>query len=166
MKPGDHPEFFRLPAPEGRSRESTIVLDRSGRWFHDGEPVEHPGLAAALPTWIARHPDDGRPILSNGYDWCYLQVEDTAQFVAAIHADGAGAPRVRLSSGHEEPLRAETLQVDEEGVAYVEVLPRGASRPVLARFLREAQSALEPWLADEPLRLVVDGRAFAIGTRT
>ena len=40
MKPGDHPEFFRFPAPEGRSRESTILLDREGRFWHDGELVE------------------------------------------------------------------------------------------------------------------------------
>lgn len=166
MKPGDHPEFFRFPAPPGFSRESRIQLNRFGEFLHEGEKVERPSLARAMHSWVSYHPDDGRPILENGYDWCYLQVEDTAQFVAAIHADDAGAPRVRLSSGHEESLRSETLQVDEEGVAYVEVLPRGASQPVLARFLREAQSALEPWLADEPLRLVVDGRAFAIGTRT
>ena len=65
-KPGDHPEFFRFPAPEGRSRESTIRLDGEGRFFHDDEPVAHPKLAAALHTWIARHPDDGRYILTAG----------------------------------------------------------------------------------------------------
>src|SRR5262249_32567480 len=31
MKPGDHPDFFRLPPPPGRSRESRIVLDDLGR---------------------------------------------------------------------------------------------------------------------------------------
>ena len=35
MKPGDHPEFFRFPAPEGRSRESTIRLDAEGTFHHD-----------------------------------------------------------------------------------------------------------------------------------
>ena len=69
MKPGDHPEFFRFPAPEGRSRESTIRLDAEGRFHHEGNVVEHPKLAEAFHTWIARHPDDGRYILTNGYDW-------------------------------------------------------------------------------------------------
>jgi hypothetical protein len=164
MKPGDHPEFFRFPAPPGLSRESRIVLNRFGDFFHEGEKVERASLARAMHSWLSYHPDDGRPILENGYDWCYLTVEDTAHFVAHLRAEADG-PHVLLSSGHEELLRAETLQVDAEGVAFVEVLPRGASQPVLARFLREAQIALEPWLADEPLRLVIDGRAFAIGTR-
>src|SRR5215472_2124596 len=45
VKPGDHPEFFRFPAPEGRSRESTIRLDAEGHFFHEGHKVEHPKLA-------------------------------------------------------------------------------------------------------------------------
>ena len=63
MRPADHPDFFRLPPPPGRSRESTIRLDADGCFFHDGVPVEHPKLRDALHTWIARHPDDGRYIL-------------------------------------------------------------------------------------------------------
>src|SRR5580700_3346505 len=63
MKPGDHPEFFRFPAPEGRSRESTLRLDREGRFWHDGRLVEHPGLRAGLHSWISRHPDDGRYVV-------------------------------------------------------------------------------------------------------
>ena len=56
MRPADHPEFFRLPAPEGRSRESTIVLDAEGRFHHDGELVEHPGdgrPGSLPPRWRA-----------------------------------------------------------------------------------------------------------------
>ena len=70
-----------MPAPEGRSRESTIRLDADGRFFHEGERVEHPGLEAAMHTWIARHPDDGRYILTNGYDWTYFTVDDVPFFV-------------------------------------------------------------------------------------
>ena len=81
MRPGDHPDFYRLPAPEGRSRESTIVLDREGRFWHDGRIVEHAGLGAALHSWIARHPLDGRYILTNGYDWTYFTVDDAPFFV-------------------------------------------------------------------------------------
>ncbi len=64
MKPGDHPEFFRFPAPEGRSRESTIRLDGRGRFWHDGALVEHAGLAAGAslvdrpaPRRRPLHPD-------------------------------------------------------------------------------------------------------------
>src|SRR3954468_16729478 len=75
MKPGDHPDFFRFAPPPGASRESAIVLDREGRFWHEGERVEHPALERALRGWIARHPDDGRLILTNGYDWCYFRAE-------------------------------------------------------------------------------------------
>ena len=69
MTPGDHPDFYRLAPPPGASRESTIVLDGEGRFWHDGEHVDHPALEQALRSWIGRHPDDGRLILTNGYDW-------------------------------------------------------------------------------------------------
>src|SRR6516162_6749637 len=100
MKPGDHPEFFRLPPPEGRSRESSIRLDAEGRFFHEGRPVAHPKLAQAMHTWIGRHPDDGRFILSNGYDWSYFTVEDAPFFVRALRLEG-GQAILALSDGTE-----------------------------------------------------------------
>ena len=158
MKPGDHPEFFRLPAPEGRSRESTIVLDRSGRWFHDGEPVEHPGLAAALPTWIARHPDDGRPILSNGYDWCYFTVEGTPHFVDRFEVR-EGCAYVRLADATEEPLDLTTLRTDDDGVLRCRV-KAGAFD---ARFSRHAQLAVAPHLREgEPPVIELGGVRYPI----
>ena len=60
MKPGDHPDFYRFAPPPGTSRESRIVLDRDGRFWHEGDRVDHPKLEQALRSWIARHPDDGR----------------------------------------------------------------------------------------------------------
>ena len=85
VRPGDHPDFFRLPPPPGRSRESTIVLDAEGRFFHEGAPVTHRGMARAFASWVARHPDDGRYILSNGYDWSYFRVEDAPRFRTATY---------------------------------------------------------------------------------
>lgn len=160
MKPGDHPDFFRLPAPPGRSRESTLALDRHGRWSHDGEPVEHPGLLAALPRWVTRHPDDGRPILANGYDWCYFAVEATPFFIETIEPipGGAGLALV-LSDGTREPLDLETLRLDDDGVLRCGVKGRTAE----ARFGRLAQLALEPWLVDsEPPAIEVGGRRHPI----
>ncbi|HRI65463.1 MAG TPA: hypothetical protein PK156_14545, partial [Polyangium sp.] len=81
MKPGEHPDFFRLAPPPGTSRESTIVLDREGFFWHDGVRVEHGALEEALHRWISKHPDDGRLILTNGYDWCYFRAELAAYFV-------------------------------------------------------------------------------------
>src|SRR3712207_2626361 len=103
VKPGDHPDFFRLAPPPGASRESAIVLDREGRFWHEGARVEHPALEEALHRWIARHPDDGRLILTNGYDWCYFRAEDTPFVVRAVHTSGGHeSAELVLSDGTEE----------------------------------------------------------------
>src|SRR5205085_5202357 len=84
MKPGDHPDFYRFAPPPGTSRESTIRLDADGKFWHDGQRVDHPALERALHGWIARHPDDGRFILTNGYDWTYFQVDDAPYTVRSV----------------------------------------------------------------------------------
>jgi hypothetical protein len=140
VKPGDHPEFFRLPPPPGRSRESSIRLDREGRFFHDGELVRHPGMARAFASWLARHPDDGRYILQNGYDWTYLHVEDTPFFVESVRVEPEGF-RLLLSDGSEEPLEPRGVAV--RGGALVAAVKGGAFE---ARFLRGAQLALGEYL--------------------
>src|SRR6188768_1641498 len=142
MKPADHPEFFRLPPPEGRSRESSIVLSRGGRFFHEGAPVSHPGMHKAFASWLTRHPDDGRYILSNGYDWSYLTVEGAPFFVQAIH-DAAGWPELELLDGQQLPLDAEKLTCDAEGKLWV-LLPKGEK----ACFTAAAQLQLSPWLVE------------------
>ena len=161
MKPADHPEFFRFPAPEGRSRESTLRLDREGRFFHDGALVEHPKLASALPTWIARHPDDGRFILNNGYDWTYFTVEDVPFFVLHLRNEDGDAV-LRLSDGTEETLEPSTLREGTEGELYVSVKrgPDARSRggPFDAKFSRHAQTQLSPYLFEEDGELFVRTR--------
>ena len=59
--------------PAGRSRLLGISGARAPRILDLAE--SEPGLARALASWIARHPDDGRFILTNGYDWTYFTVE-------------------------------------------------------------------------------------------
>jgi uncharacterized protein len=154
MKPGDHPEFFRFPAPEGRSRESTLVLDAEGRFHHDGAIVEHPKLAEALHTWIARHPDDGRFILTNGYDWTYFTVEDVPFFVRSIEARDGDAILV-LSDGTREPLDPSTLRVGPRGELYLKVKAGAFDSPFDAKMTRFAQNQLEPFLSERGGRPVV-----------
>lgn len=155
MKPGEHPEFFRFPAPEGRSRESTLRLDGEGRFFHDDAIVEHPKLAAALHTWIARHPDDGRFILTNGYDWTYFIVEDVAFFVRSIKettgdADPAKTDAILvLSDGTEEPLDPSTLRLGKHGDLYLRVKEGVKGGPFDAKMTRFAQTQLGPFLSEE-----------------
>jgi uncharacterized protein len=147
MKPGEHPEFFRFPAPEGRSRESTIRLDGEGRFFHEDALVEHPKLRDALHTWIARHPDDGRYILTNGYDWTYFIVEDVPYFVRSVRASDGDAVLV-LSDGTEEPLDPSTVRANERGELYLTVKHDAKGGPFDAKMTRFAQGQLGPFLED------------------
>jgi hypothetical protein len=164
VKPGEHPEFFRFPAPEGASRESTIRLDGEGRFFHEGALVEHPRLAAAMSTWVRRHPDNGRFILSNGYDWTYFTVEDAPFFVR--HVDPQGW--LELSDGTREEWDPERSFVGEAGAVYAEVKAKADGGPFLAKFTRHAQASLEPLLVQvggEP-GVNLSGRIVRIGKRS
>ena len=155
MKPGDHPEFFRFPAPEGRSRESTIRLDANGTFFHDGEKVEHVKLAAAMHAWISRHPDDGRYILTNGYDWTYFTVEDAPYHVCSIrieHGSEGDSVALLLSDSTEEEWNAEGTRAGTGNVLYTQVKRDAPWGPFEARFTRHAQTALGPLLVDETER--------------
>lgn len=147
MKPGEHPEFFRFPAPEGRSRESTIRLDREGSFFHDDAPVEHPKLRDAMHTWISRHPDDGRYILTNGYDWTYFIVEDVPYFVRSLREENGEAILV-LSDATEEPLEPATVRSNERGELYLKVKAGAKGGPFDAKMTRFAQGQLGPFLED------------------
>ena len=158
MKPGDHPEFFRFPAPEGQSRESTIRLDKEGRFWHDGALVEHPRLAEAMHGWIARHPDDGRPILTNGYDWTYFTVEDTPFVVrslrviepsgASLSGEAREGRELRLVLSNGEQAAPEALEAGPDGALYARVTLRGQRWE--ARFTRFAQTELGPLLEEGP----------------
>ena len=148
MKPGDHPEFFRFPAPEGRSRESTIRLDAEGHFLHDGEPVEHPKLAAAMHGWISRHPDDGRYILTNGYDWTYFTVDDAPYVVRALRIAGDDVILL-LSDGAEEAWDPSATHVGESGALYTKVKRDIKGGPFAAKFTRHAQASLAPVLVDD-----------------
>jgi hypothetical protein len=161
MKPGDHPDFFRFPAPEGQSRESTIILDENGTFWHDGERITRPKMVQAFFSWIRRHPDDGRFILENGYDWTYFEVRDVPFIVRtlSIPPEGGSAPSrafVVLSDGSKEELDPATLTVGPQEVVYCRV--KGGEFE--ARFSPEAQTALGPILIER-----ADGFAVTLGGR-
>jgi uncharacterized protein len=165
-KPSDNPQFFLLPPPPGRSRESTIRLDGAGRFLHEGEPVEHEGVARAMHTWIARHPIDGRFILVNGYDWTYFTVDDVPFFVEAL-AGTHEAPELALSDGTVEPWRADDLYEGDDAALYTWVKHDVAGGPFLAKFAASAQLGLERFLEEregDPV-VVVRGQPIAVGRR-
>ena len=147
MKPGDHPEFFRFPAPEGRSRESEIRLDAEGHFHDHGERVEHAKLEQAMHTWIGRHPDDGRYILTNGYDWTYFVVDEVPYFVRSVRLEKDQVMLI-LSDGSEEPLvPADTWLRPAGDALYTQVKREAKGGPFDAKFTRHAQTSLAPVLA-------------------
>ncbi|OQX69449.1 MAG: hypothetical protein B6A08_05065 [Sorangiineae bacterium NIC37A_2] len=143
MRPADFPDFFHRAPPPGQSRVSRIRLDAAGRFWDGGELVRHEGVRDALATWIKKHPDDGRYILENGYDWLYLEVEDTPCFVTAVRGGPPEMDLVLLGNQVEPaPLTGWTLRPDGS----LTVLVRGGA--LEARLLPSAQSELGPWLVE------------------
>ena len=162
MKPGDHPDFYRFAPPPGTSRESSIVLDREGRFWHDGERVDHPALEQALRSWIGRHPDDGRLILSTATTGATSAPRTPRSWSTRSGSSPSGGVTLRLFDGTEEPLDPETLSVGEGGAVYARVKGGGLA----ARFSRHAQTQLAPVLVgDDPPTLLVGGREVAIRPR-
>jgi hypothetical protein len=171
MRPADHPDFFRLPPPPGRSRESTIRLDADGRFWHDGAQVEHPGLAQGLQAWIGRHPDDGRYILTNGYDWSYFTVDDAPFVVRSLLMEPERVV-LRLSDGTEEPWDPATTRIGKGDALYATVKAQAPGGPFEARFSPHAQTSLAPLLvpgegpgADGSPAVRIGGRLHSIGAK-
>jgi len=167
MRPADDPRFFRSSPPDGRSRESTIRLDAQGRFWHDEALVQHRGLVAALHAWIGRHPENGRYILCNGYDWTYFTVDDAPFSVELVRIEPERIVLL-LSDGTEESWRPEATRLAADGSIYATVKPDAPGGPYEARFTRHAQLSLAPALVegadDEAAPAVnVSGRIVRIG---
>lgn len=170
LKPGDHPDFFQFPAPAGRSRESTVRIDALGRFWHDGQQVEHDGMNRAFSNWINLHPDDGRFILENGYDWTYFNVDDAPFFVRtlSIRSD-VNVPEnsvisILLSDGLEEDLKLSTVREGSGDALYCRV----KNDKFEAKFTPVAQVALAPLLRETPqgeVLIVHQGKEYVISPR-
>lgn len=118
-------------------RESGLVLDRFGRWHHEGAPVTHSRLEAVLHRWIDRDEATGRYVLRAGREWCFVEVEDTPLFVRGVVLDGEGSAlrvTLRLSDGSSEELDYGSLRQAEDNVLYCDA--RGGR--LAARFDRAA----------------------------
>jgi uncharacterized protein len=142
-----------------RLRESSgLRLDREGRFFHQGTPVEHARTVAVLHAGLYRA-EDGRWATRIGSDWAYLEVEDAARFVRRIEPRG-GALRAQLATGEWVEVDPATVASGADDALYVR-LPDGER----ARLTRPAQVSLLPFLAEsgDAFELRLGERAFRIG---
>lgn len=139
---------------QGRTRETTIARDEQGRWFHDGEPLEHVNLVRSFEGWIERA-DDGRFCLKNDINWAYFRLDGPPYFVRATEVEG-DTLRLSLSGGTEETLNPATLRQGPDGALYCDV-HAGA---LTARFDRHAMARLEPLVNED-----AQGVYIAVGDR-
>jgi len=146
MDPG---QFIR-----GRSRETEIRRDASGRWFNGEDPIDHPNLTRAFDGWIDRA-EDGRFCLSNSINWAYVEIEGPAYLVKDVEATQDGIGLV-LSGGVHEPLDPATLRQGPEGALWCAV--RDGRCP--ARFDNHALSKMSDRVGEDE-----DGVYVLIGTQ-
>ena len=98
-------------------------------------------------SWISRHPDDGRYILTNGYDWTYFTVDDAPYVVQALRIEAARVILL-LSDGTESPWDPESTRVGADGALYALVKKDARRGPYEAKFSSHAQSSLAPLLVE------------------
>ena len=134
--------------------QSGLRLDREGRFWHRGTPIEHARTIAVLHQGIHRAPD-GRWATRIGKEWAYLEVEDAALFVRRI--DGA---RAQLASG--EWAEIESLSQGAEDALYARV------RGERARLTRAAQLSLADSLHEKDGGFEIDlaGKPYPVGRDT
>jgi hypothetical protein len=134
-----------------RFRRSGIRLDPEGRFIHEGAPVEHHGLRAALWRWLDRNPDGRYVLRLDAERFVYLDVDDAPHAVRSLRWE-AGRAVLRLADDSEEVLDPRTLRLAPSGVAYCRV--KGGRFE--ARFTTGAWSALAEHIEEREGGAVLD----------
>jgi hypothetical protein len=87
-----------------KMRAIGLLLDRAGRFWHDGSEVTHPRLRQALLRWLDVRDDDGRDIVKlDDVRYAYVEVEDAHLRAASARWDGDRCT-VQWDDGSEEEL--------------------------------------------------------------
>ena len=138
---------------QGRSRETTIVRDAQGRWYQDGQPLEHANLTRAFDRWLCRA-DDGRYCLKNDINWAYVEVQGPTHFVRRARVAPEGV-WLFLSNDQEVLLEPQSLRQGPDHALYCDV-----GDGLTARFDRLAATQLEDLIEEDGqgVYLQVDGR--------
>lgn len=150
-----------------------LSLDKVGRWFFRGEPIEHPGLCLFLARQLRRTKEGGYWVV-NGPQRATVEVEETPFFVTLIEVDQAkGVIKARLNDKSEELLSPEGFFRGEDEVVYTQVKfeQAGALSGTghRARILRSAIMGLEPFLTELPdggIGMALGGHTYPIPQRS
>jgi hypothetical protein len=127
----------------GRTRETAIRRDASGRWWNGEDRIDHPNLVRAFDAWLDVA-EDGRYCLKNDINWAYVAIEGAPLFVRSVSVD-RDPPRLTLSDATEEALDVASLRQGADGALYCDAREGRLS----ARFDRAAAQALEPLLDED-----------------
>lgn len=133
--------------------ESGLRLDKEGRFWHRGDPIEHARTIAVLHQGIHRA-EDGRWATRIGREWAYLEVEDAALWVRRVEDT-----RAQLASGQWVDFDPSTVAVGADDALYVRI------HGERARLTRPAQLSLADALYEDAggYKLKLGPREYRIG---
>lgn len=92
---------------------SAMRIARDGRWYHEGSPINRPGMVRLFSTILRREPD-GSHVLVTPVEKLTIDVEDAPFVAVELRSEGDGRDRrlaFRLNTGDlvvagpEHPLR-------------------------------------------------------------
>ena len=132
-------------------RQIGLRLDSDANWWHQGGPVTHKRLSAALHRWLDQLPDGRFIVRLDDTRYAYVEVDDAPYVVRRARASTAKEIRLTLSDGSEESLDPSSLFVGDSDALYCRVK---AGRFV-ARLSRSAQHVIGEYVE-------VQGRGFAL----
>ncbi|MFQ5667248.1 MAG: hypothetical protein ACE5I7_12550 [Candidatus Binatia bacterium] len=123
---------------------SKLAFRSDGRWYADGEPVTHEGVARLFSRHVRRKASGGYEIWIDERYHADVAIEDTPFVVTAVDGNATAGLSVQLNDGTTELLDPASLHVGDGNVVYCRVKNGGEGarllRPAyyqLARFIEE-----------------------------
>jgi hypothetical protein len=106
-----------------RFRQTGIRLDREGRFWHEGQEIEHDGMRRAFLGWLDRL-GDGRYVLRlDAERFAYLEVDDAPLLVTSARWRGDRV-YVVTNDGRERELDYASLRTAPDDALYCTVASR------------------------------------------
>jgi hypothetical protein len=117
------------------------VLQRDGRFTHEGQPIRNRKLRAAFERSVRYLPDEAKYVVQLGRFRGQIELEEAAFFVRSVDLERG---TLALSDGSEEPLDPATLSLSalDPDALLCRVKRELAPQGLPARFERGAQAEL------------------------